>query len=347
MVWFGIEKMPQKMQLPEEIRGKLQRAGNLGSAREAIQHFALEEVLDAFEKNKIACILLKGCLMKQFYPRPDLRMMADLDIIYRPEQEADVDRILVSKGYACDHKDDNHNVYFRMPFMNIEMHHGLMSEVSRFSGYYENIWPRAELLEGRKFVYRLRWEDFYIFMLTHLVKHFQNGGSGIRSVVDIWQFLDKMEEKLDWNYIGKELESIHMTAFDQHIRKLADIWFKGAEGNDLYDALTDYIINSGIYGTVRHYQVWKAAGALREDCKTVRQWQFRTRLRIIFFPLDLMKQQYPYLEKYPVLLPAAWMQRIFRALFKRRGRASKVLGEVKADQNEVFEKKKLFEELNI
>ena len=53
------------------------------------------------------------------------------------------------------------------------------------------------------------------------------------------------------------------------------------------------------------------------------------------------------MEKYPVLLPVAWMQRILRALFKRRGRASKDLGEVKVDQNDVFEKKKLFEELNI
>ena len=56
--------------------------------------------------------------------------------------------------------------------------------------YYDNIWERLELEPGMSYIYRLKWEDFYIFMIAHLAKHFQSGGSGIRSVIDVQQLTE-------------------------------------------------------------------------------------------------------------------------------------------------------------
>ena len=46
-------------------------------------------------------------------------------------------------------------------------------------------------------------------------------------------------------------------------------------------------------------------------------------LHAVFLPLASMRGQFPYLRKYPWLLPAAWAQRIFRYL-TRKGRSDPV-----------------------
>ena len=99
--------------------------------------------------------------------------------------------------------------------MNIEMHHCMIGENSLLDAYYEDIWKRARQEEGKSHIYRLSWEDFYIFMIAHMAKHFQGGGCGIRSIVDMWLFSDRMKESLDWDYVRKELEKIELAQFER------------------------------------------------------------------------------------------------------------------------------------
>ena len=117
-----------------------------------------------------------------------MRMMADLDILYETGRGKEVEAVLTDLGYYCDHRDSHHDVFFRKPFMNIEMHHCMIGENSLLDAYYEDIWKRARQEEGKSHIYRLSWEDFYIFMIAHMAKHFQGGGCGIRSIVDMWLF---------------------------------------------------------------------------------------------------------------------------------------------------------------
>lgn len=63
-------------------------------------------------------------------------------------------------------------------------------------------------------------------MIVHMAKHFQNGGSGIRSIVDIWQFEKKMKDQMDWDYVETELAKVGLKAFLHHMEKLANIWFE-------------------------------------------------------------------------------------------------------------------------
>lgn len=81
-----------------EVMEKLQNKRKLESFRDEIQHHSLLALLDAFEEEGIDCLPLKGIWMKQFYPDPSLRMMADLDILYRPEQLEKVESVLFCGG---------------------------------------------------------------------------------------------------------------------------------------------------------------------------------------------------------------------------------------------------------
>lgn len=346
MVYSGASKMPRGTQPPREIMDRLFETWQLGVARDAAQSFGLKELSDAFEKEGLFFVPLKGIHMKPFYPSPELRMMADLDILYRKEQEREVDRVLLSAGYEFDHQDGNHRVYFRKPFMNIEMHYLMASYKPHVKEYYENIWQKAVPDEGKTYRCHLSWEQYYIYMIVHLAKHIQSGGSGIRSIADLWLFLKKMENKLEWEYIEKNLEILRLSDFEAHMKNLADIWFDSAGSDEFYDSLTDFIIKSGVYGTVRNGEIRKVISQ-NVNSDTIGRWKFLTRMKMIFLPYEGMRAQYTYLERFPWLLPAAWIQRILRTCLRRKGQASKVLGSVDSYAENILENKDIFEKLNL
>lgn len=341
LIFHAVQKLPKEQRPPESILKKIQQAGSLEIARDTVQKAAQMELLTAFEKAGIAVLPLKGFLIKQFYPDTSMRMMADLDILFPVEKEKETEGVLTALGYVCEHKDSHHSVYMRHPFMNIEMHYNMIGNDSLLDAYYNNIWERLELEPGMSYIYRLKWEDFYIFMIAHLAKHFQSGGSGIRSVIDVQQFLDKMEEKLDWKYIDEELRKIELTQFEQHMKNLTAIWFGGEKETEFYAQLREFIQNSGIYGTLENLGVQRAVRAGRKGWKgKMQMW-----LNVIFLPYKEMKMQYPYLLKCPVLLPIAWIQRFFRIIFLRRKKAKRILSSMNAESDVVKAHQELFEKL--
>lgn len=341
LIFHAVQKLPKEQRPPESILKKIQQAGSLEIARDMVQKAAQMELLTAFEKAGIAVLPLKGFLIKQFYPDTSMRMMADLDILFPVEKEKETEGVLTALGYVCEHKDSHHSVYMRHPFMNIEMHYNMIGNDSLLDAYYDNIWERLELEPGMSYIYRLKWEDFYIFMIAHLAKHFQSGGSGIRSVIDVQQFLDKMEEKLDWKYIDEELRKIELTQFEQHMKNLTAIWFGGEKETEFYAQLREFIQNSGIYGTLENLGVQRAVRAGRKGWKgKMQMW-----LNVIFLPYKEMKMQYPYLLKCPVLLPIAWIQRFFRIIFLRRKKAKRILSSMNAESDVVKAHQELFEKL--
>lgn len=341
LIFHAVQKLPKEQRPPENILKRIQQAGSLEIARDTVQKAAQMELLTAFEKAGIAVLPLKGFLIKQCYPDTSMRMMADLDILFPVEKEKETEGVLTALGYVCEHKDSHHSVYMRHPFMNIEMHYNMIGNDSLLDAYYDNIWERLELEPGMSYIYRLKWEDFYIFMIAHLAKHFQGGGSGIRSVIDVQQFLNKMEEKLDWKYINEELRKIELTQFEQHMRNLTAIWFGGEKETEFYAQLREFIQNSGIYGTPENLGVQRAVRAGRKGWKgKMQMW-----LNVIFLPYKEMKMQYPYLLKCPVLLPIAWIQRFFRTIFLRRKKAKRILSSMNAERDVVKAHQELFEKL--
>lgn len=254
-----------------------------------------------------------------------------------------MEAVLTDLGYYCDHRDSHHDVFFRKPFMNIEMHHCMIGENSLLDAYYEDIWKRARQEEGKSHIYRLSWEDFYIFMIAHMAKHFQGGGCGIRSIVDMWLFSDRMKESLDWDYVRKELEKIELAQFERCMCDLVSVWFEEKAETEFYAQLTELLMQSGIYGTITNYNIQHVA----EVDKRVWKGQIKVWMEAIFLPYKAMKMQYPYLEKYPVFLPAAWIQRIFRTCFCRKGRAGEVLSGMKVEGNEVRKRQDLFGKLGL
>ncbi|TEB07088.1 hypothetical protein Psch_00630 [Pelotomaculum schinkii] len=316
MVFYGLNRLDADGQPPQDVMEKFRKEYKRAMAKEATQHIAVDQLLRSFEENGIACMPLKGCLIKYLYPKPDMRLMADIDIFFKTEQAEKVKQTMQGQGYTVKHQGGNHDVHYREPYMNIEMHRRLISENSPYSGYLDKTWDRAVLKPGCKYTYQLSCEDFYIYLLIHLTKHYAGGGTGIRSFMDIWVYRRRYKDEMDWDYIEAELDKVSLREFAENICGLGEVWFGSRQSNALYEEMTEYIFSSGAYGTRKHSII--SSPGIRAD-KKILPSKHAYWMKLFFPPVEILKNPYPFLTARPFLLPACWVLRGVKCLlFKRR-----------------------------
>ncbi|KJS02074.1 MAG: hypothetical protein VR68_03280 [Peptococcaceae bacterium BRH_c4a] len=329
MACYGIEKLDSAGKPPQEVLMKFQSDQKKAVAKEATQHITVEQVLKTFEENRIACMPLKGYLIKYLYPKPDMRLMADVDILFKDEQTEQMEKLLLGLGFVLEHKGGKHDNYFKTPFIKLEMHRMLMPEDSPSSDYFNKVWDRAGLKAGCQYTYQLSHEDFFVYIMMHLTKHYANGGTGIRSIMDIWLYNTRYRSEMDWDYIETELEKIKLREFAENILGLGEVWFGNADSNALYDEMTDFIFCSGVYGTKRN----AAASSMNTYAgKNIPFWLMKLRYYLkLFFPgPEHMKILYPFLGKLSFLMPVCWVLRGGKCLLFKCEHTFQVINNVRS-----------------
>ena len=184
------------------------------------------------------------------------------------------------------------------------------------------------------YVYDFEAEDFYIYMMAHMAKHFYKRGCGIRNLVDIYVFLEKFGGEMNADYLQKQFAGLGLTAFTEHMEKLARIWLQGEPGEAFYQQLFDYMQGCGIYGKDEN-GIWNRfcdaqpeKGEKGRDA--LKRWYW-------FPPYEYMVLYYPWLSRNPVagkfLLPAAWGIRAVRGVVCGRGKYKReMLRQIDASQ---------------
>ena len=77
LICEAIQYLPKEQQPDSDIYARFQKSMNYAVAMEMNQKYNVAEVMASFEENQISVIMLKGWVMKQLYPRSDLRSMSD------------------------------------------------------------------------------------------------------------------------------------------------------------------------------------------------------------------------------------------------------------------------------
>ncbi len=213
---------------PPEIRNQLQIDFQVQLVKDACQHYEGELIFQQLSGQQITHMPLKGWLIKPLYPRSDLRSMADLDIFYDPSRTEDVRHIMRDLGYREELHNGNHDVYYKDPYICVEMHRSLMPEDSGSFVYFKSMIGRAERQDYQLI---LNPVDCYIYLLAHLMKHCQSTGTGIRSIMDIYIYRQHYHDQLDSAMIRRELARLGLDPCARHIEALADAWFGKAPFN--------------------------------------------------------------------------------------------------------------------
>lgn len=265
----------------------------------------------------IRILPLKGCILKDLYPKQEYRQMADLDILVDDENMERAGKILEGMGYTAKHLGgDCHDCYEKKPWMSVELHRRMLPCSCDNEDKYQDIWERAMPMDGNDRIYRLTWEDFYLFMIDHFAKHFQGGGSGIRSVMDIHVFLESKANEMDRDCLKKKLKEYNLWEFEQKMERIAAKWFRQSDTDTDAEAEA-YIITSGVYGTVGQWH----ENHLKKMAKKYHSMtlaKLRRLWEIIWLGPDSMKQLYPILEKYPFLGGFCRIHRIVKGLITKQ-----------------------------
>ncbi len=332
IVAYSINSMD--LNLPDDIKAYFKEIILQSAAKEARLEVETVTITDAFEKNHIPHMLLKGSVVKNYYPQPDMRSMCDVDILVGNHLDEAMP-IMNDCGFELRSRDFLHDCYFKKPFLNVELHSSLFDkELTQLYKYFKIGFERAELTDGYSYRYELSKEDFYIFMLTHLAKHFKRTGSGVRSVADIYVYLLNNPD-LNFIYINNELKNIGLLRFSEKIKIIADNWFsRGAVSPD--DAVENYIITSGTYGSALNLELNRFLQ--RDNGKSYTFNKLKYILNVAFPDMNYMCARYPQLKSKRFLLPYYWFKRIIYTIFKSKESIRYRLGRVAQSDKSYLDK---------
>lgn len=322
MDYLLLEALLRTEGLSEEER-ELLRGKVMGSMLfTGLQLQELKALEQRMEAAKIPCQPMKGARMKFYYPSPFLREMSDIDILIHADFMEQAAAELEAMGYVLQQKIKHHDIYRKAPGIVVEAHRVMYDRTvdERQYAYFSDL-SRAVRRKGFLYVYDFEAEDFYIYMMAHMAKHFYKRGCGIRNLVDIYVFRQRFGAEMKADYLEKQFAGLGLTAFVEHMEKLTRIWLRGEQCEEFYQQLFDYMQGCGIYGKDEN-GIWNRfcdEETEERGCGrgTLKRWYW-------FPPYEYMVLYYPWLPKNPItgklLLPAAWGIRAVRGVVCGRGK---------------------------
>lgn len=282
---------------------------------------------------------LKGAILKDLYPKQEMRQMADNDILFDAEYEAAVKDYFVREGYeVISYAKGNHDVYEKEPVYSFEMHTSLFGEVHNevWAEYYKDIQSKLKKSDNH-FQYSFTDEDFYIYFIVHAFKHFDRCDTGIRYFVDSYVY--RNAKNLNRSYIERELDKLGVLAFEKTFRSVSmKIFGKGEAVSRLseeeYSMLCDSMF-AGTYGNLQSgidKQLHKIQG--NED-RITKNAKVKYIIGRLFPPMSYYKAYYPFIYKTRILIPFFVIFRMVRGVLQNGKRLMREIRVVlKIDQTD-------------
>ena len=281
------------IKLPDDVYTKLKLATYYAAAMDECQNRELSELFRVFSDNNIDYMPLKGVLLKRLYLNSEMRVMSDADVLIKVEQYKAISDIMKRTGYFMKVESDHELIWSKTPFMFIELHKRLIPSYNKdYYAYFGDGWQLARHSEYDNYRYEMSTEDQLIYLFAHFLKHYRDGGIGIKHFVDFCIVLNKNPE-LNVDYIRTELTKLHLYKFYLNILYTIDVWFCGVAPNEISDFITERIFVSGVYGTREEKAVASAVKTL-ESTGSAAAARRKKILDIIFLPYPSMCKKHRY-----------------------------------------------------
>lgn len=305
LVYDGLQK--SNIALPEAVQQFLSGAYMQAIFRDTQMEYLKGKLQKALEDGEIKHIFLKGTVLKHSYPVPALRTMCDMDILVYAEDFDKIDGIAKGLGGKPETGDGNHRNYTFDGGVAVEFHPNLLHHATPIGTGINPGWQYAK--ESTGFSGELTEEGFYLNTVCHLAHHFGSGGVGVRFVLDVWINRHLHKPEMDRAFVEEEFKRFGLWDFTQKIEALADAWFGNGEMTELLEELGNYILTSGSHGTADRAML-NALSLSPGGSRFSALW------KKAFYPRAELEDRFPWCKGRPLLLPAAWCCRAFRAVTK-------------------------------
>lgn len=340
MVCMALEKTAVFANADEATKKQWIDAKNKAIRKNMLLDAERKTILHELETQGIWYMPLKGSILKDWYPKPGMREMADNDILFDASKRKEVKAIFQGRGYTVkEYNKSNHDEYEKPPIYNFEMHVELYHKIyDTFNEKYADV--KQRLIPDAEVPYRLHFtpEDFYVFVIAHAYKHYSSSGTGIRTLADIYIMNQKLGGTMNWEYVDSGLRGLGIFSYECESRELAQKLFGIAELpteanlSEAEQQMLAYYLGASTYGTIEN-RTLNQMQKLQPDGGAITAHTKRKYLLSRIFPGREWCEAYaPTVYKYPVLLPFFWVWRLAVKGVKRRDIAKQELEAIKRER---------------
>lgn len=322
----------------------------------------VHNLLKEFEKNEIGYCILKGESVSRFFHTPIARISSDFDILIEPKMIDKCLAIMEKKGFKNGEKVfESHQIECTHPIAGlVEIHtmmYGKKTEDICFNNSIEYTEPYIDVTADDGTIYKtLGFTDGFIFLFLHYVKHFLSEGVGIRQMLDVLLYIKHNFKNIDWQIANKSISNLGFKRFfeitiDIGIKYLnfpKDLFCFESASESLAEKILNDMQKGGLFGHDQKarrgfYDLYLTERYKKTKNKNLEHYKNKRKLFRLFPNRNFMSVNYKYVEKSFMLLPVAWIHRIWDGLFKNSEKSG-----VDKLENEVFkERLDLIKELDM
>lgn len=320
LVYCALSKMPYDKEKYADVLTSWKNETLFGSINQMKKNSELQRVLLEFASNQIQYAVFKGITLSILYPQDGIRHSGDADI-WVAEQDFDkAYELLLNMGYVKDEAGSKECVYNMLSSsLYIEMHKYLWEDYTgkKIDMIKELGWTSpssfVKVKVGNNEYTSLGYTEHLEYMFFHTIKHYVYKGFGIRHLLDIALYVNEYTNRIDITRFWSDMEKIGYSTFclaalsscAKYLRMDSNILQgKNSLPEDFIERFILASIDSGTFGDplVRTTELDGFYDEKSDKNRTI----------LSFFPrYKEMKRQYEWLST-PILLPIAWMYRIFK-----------------------------------
>ena len=297
------------------------------------------EVYKKLSEKNIKILVFKGIIFRNMYNNPDDRISSDEDILIKKEDYEKVKEFFLSEGFEFIDKGEECAYFSKSTGLCIEVSTSLFSHESKAYGHlnklFEDVFEKSIKINIDKIdILTLSHEQHLIYIVFHNMKHFLTGGFEIRQVAEFSKYIETYGEYINWEKFWSDLKDLNYDTFALNLIEISLKYlgfnndkitypdnitsFDELKNSQKYyinsESLINDILDAGVFGAStmdRKHTALMTLDAVEDKKKS-------NRLKAVFPNVNYLKDNYTYLQKYPILLPVAWGQRILSYLKKNK-----------------------------
>ena len=281
----------------------------------------LKQIDEAFQKENIPYLIVKGTEIAKYYSVPAQRTMTDSDLLVHAEDKQHACDVLAGLGFKMDSRYPHEWPGLKNDIA-IELHHKLIYdysvELESIRNWGETVWENV-VKHSNKVQCELNLTYHLVYTMLHLRKHLLQEGIGFRQFMDV--AILALQPGINWQQVELWISEFNLDKFSQICFAFCRKWFdcQIQYGNveldeDFYNEITKKIIAGGVFGSQENET---KENNVKENIifNEVRFAKSSSTLRILkrfFLPYNVMRTvtYCKFLDGRPYLLPVAWCWRL-------------------------------------
>lgn len=338
LVYAAVRGTPGFAAVPEAVRAAARRQTMREAAAQTVHTEAFLRLYQALRAEGLAPVVVKGIVCRALYPQPELRPSSDEDLYLTAAEMPRFHAVLLRAGFVLTEPERDYRSAHEARYVHpdtglvVEGHWALFpTEYAVYAALnvqLPNLMQRAQDWESGGVTLRVPDVcDHLIFLLLHAFKHFISSGVGVRQLCDIALWMRRFGAQIDWQRVRAALRATHSEGFAAAVIDAGVHWF-GLERAAAHippdwetlesAALLADALSGGVYGSADSTRRHSCTITIHAADRAHRGGTGRASLCAALFPgREVMAGWYPYVARCPALLPAAWVQRIWRYLRTR------------------------------